>query len=132
MRQNEPRPGMCLTVDIVRIEDADTIEVSFTRKFSVRLLGPAEGREYLDAPEKNTPEGEASLLHLIELLTHPDWPKDPKVPRFKRVKIFIPSGDNPELMDINSWSRLHAEVWDRGEEVGTKMLDDGHAVIKKK
>lgn len=128
----KPRPGICKTAQVIRIEDADTIEVEVKFKFSVRLIGPGGKRVYLDAPEKNTSAGVIAIKRVIELLTNENWNNEIGAPRFKEVIIFIPENDPYELMDSNSWSRLNGEIWIGDKRLGDILLEEGLAVLKEK
>lgn len=133
---SQPRPGVCKTAQIIRIEDADTIEVEIKLKFSIRLIGPGVKGHYLDCAEKNTELGQEAIQRVKEILcvkyANDEIARQCGDPEFKEVIIFIPEGNPHELMDANSWSRLNGEVWVDGKRLGDILLDEGIAVLKKK
>ena len=129
----QPRPGVCKTAKVVRVEDADTIEVEIRVKFSIRLIGPGGKSVYLNSPEKDTEAGQRAIDRVVELLTSDEWLKGViGSSRFKDVIIFIPERDPYELMDANSFSRLNGEVWVDGKRLGDILLEEGHATFKKR
>lgn len=128
----EPKPGLCKKVSVVRVIDADTIEVQLVWNIKIRLLGPSNDKFWMDAPEKNTPEGQAAIARILEVLTNPEWMKDPKVGRFKEATLFIPSSKNLELLDITTFDRVLGELWVDGKCLGDLLVEEGIAKLRPK
>ena len=130
-----PQCGLATKAKVERIIDGDSIEVSVTRKFTIRLVYQNEENKIFDAPEKNTQEGQEAIEFLMSLLTE----KLPIVSNtghqageecyLKEVILFIPSNNPAKLMDITSFERILGEVWVDGQNVGQLMLDNGHAKL---
>lgn len=88
-----PIPGLTITGTVTRLKDADTFEVEVRRIFSVRV-------DNLKAAEQNTKEGQDATAFASTIISPGD-----------KVLLFIPSHDNEEFMDFNSFARVVAEVW---------------------
>jgi endonuclease YncB( thermonuclease family) len=99
-------PGLILTdLQLERVIDADTIELSITRKFKVRLRN-------VDAPEKNTDEGynATQFVHSLFLLHSPP-----------EIACFIPSNNPEQFLDFNSFNRIVADLIVNGFDVAESL-----------
>ena len=127
-----PQIGWTTKVDIEDVHDGDTIKVSITRKFSIRLVHENDDKLIFQAPELKTPEGELSKEYLINLLLEY---RDEHLYRdniWKNLTAFFPTNKPEALMDINSFNRLLATVWADDKLVTQEMLDAGHAKMVKR
>ena len=117
----KPQNGLTTDVKVVRIIDADTIEVEVKRTFPLRLVHHGYDGVQFDAPEKNTPEGQDAI----------DFVKD--VLEDREVQAFIPAGKSLALTDINSFNRLLGNLYVEGRGWLTNvLLEHGHAELKEK
>lgn len=100
--ETEPPLGYTTNAYVINVHDGDTIEVEYRRRFNVRING-------LKAPELSEPGGiEARQALKAKLFDGEIAPS---------VKIFIPTKDPAKLMDINSFERIVADVWFKGEKI---------------
>ena len=99
---NKPRPGFCSPVTITRVIDADTIEVELTRKFNVRLIHENDEGKQFNAPEINTEQGQKAKKFVKTLLEGAD---------ISTTTLFVPTGEDDKLMDVNSFNRILGEIW---------------------
>ena len=88
-----PELGFTTLAKTERVIDADTIEVSITRKIKVRLLG-------VNAPELSTEEGKFFKEVMQNLLKDSD-----------NITLFIPSKNPDKLMDFNTFDRVVGTIW---------------------
>lgn len=114
----KPEIGLTTEATCVRIIDGDTIEVETCRRFSVRLLDPDNHKNKLfGCAEISTPEGKLAKAQLEE-----------KVKIGDTITLFIPSNKPNQLMDINTFNRILAEIWTRdGKNLSTYMKEKGYA-----
>ena len=124
---HEPIPGWTTKAKIERVKDGDTVEVSITRRFALRLIHRNEHGLLFKAPELNTPEGVESKNYLIKLLGLSVRQLD----NTKDITVFIPTNKDNKLMDMNSFERLLGELWVDGKMVTRLMIDAGHAILEK-
>lgn len=96
---NPPRPGLCSPIKIIRVIDGDTIKVELTRTFNVRLVHANSKSQQFNCPEKNTAEGQEAKVFVESVV------KD------KDITLFVPTGEDQKLMDINSFNRILGEIW---------------------
>jgi endonuclease YncB( thermonuclease family) len=82
----------------VNVHDGDTITVSVTRTFNVRLIDVRKA-------ELNTDEGKLLQQQLEDKILG------------KEVLVQIPFGKNERLMDWNSFTRVLGHVWFEGEKL---------------
>jgi endonuclease YncB( thermonuclease family) len=124
-----PKEGLTKKVAISRVIDGDTIEVAVTWHIKVRILGRSTDKVYLNAPEKNTPEGQKAIADVLTLLTNADWGKNPATPRFKDAVLYIPAGKTDELLAITSFDRVLGDLWVDGAWFGQVIEDKGIAKL---
>lgn len=101
------KAGYSTYARFIRALDGDTYEFEVVRRFKVRLLG-------IDTPEMNTEEGKNYKKIAREILE-----------KAQEVVIFIPSGTNLELVDINSFNRLLGEVYVDGKSMKDLLMPLG-------
>lgn len=107
-----PAPSYTFNVDSAQVIDADTIRVTVSRTFDIRVKD-------VDAPEKRTPEGKEAIEFVQNEL------KDAS-----ELTVVIPLNDSNKLMDINSFGRLVGEFWYDGKSLKDSLINSGH--IKRK
>lgn len=107
-----PAPSYTFDVDSAQVVDADTIRVTVTRTFDIRVKD-------VDAPEKRTPEGKDAIEFVQNEL------KDAS-----ELTVVIPLNDSHKLMDINSFGRLVGEFWYDGKSLKDSLINSGN--VKKK
>ena len=104
-----PRPGFCSPINkIVRVIDGDTLEIELTRKFNVRLVHENEEGKQFNSPELSTPEGKKVKKFVEEIISGRDNTTEYPKPTYT---LFIPAGNDINLMDINSFNRILGEIW---------------------
>ena len=107
---DQPELGWTTEAKVTRVIDADTVEVSITRKFPVRLIDPDYPDEYFNMPERRTPLGEKLRDYLVNLLV--DLP----------VRLHIPAGKSAiNFTDINSFNRIIGALWYNGKSVAQAL-----------
>lgn len=111
-----PRPGLTTAAKVTRVIDADTIEVTVTRKFPVRLVH-GDGPRIFNCPEKNTPEGVQAKKFVENLL------------RDKEVTLFVSAQNSDILTDINSFNRILGEIWVDNQRLTDILLEKGFGEI---
>lgn len=102
---NKPELGLTTKATVVRVIDADTIEVAVTRTFHVRLKD-------LLAAEKNTPEGKLAK----------EWVSQ-QLPNGTEITLFIPANKPEKLMDINTFDRLLGYIWFKVKDAYINLAD---------
>lgn len=103
-------PGLILTnLQVERVLDGDTIELSITRKFKIRVRN-------LDTFEINTDKGKEAKSFLQALLSLRDPPD---------IAVFIPSNDPDKLLDFHSFDRVVGDIIANGIDVATEMKKAG-------
>lgn len=107
-----PAPSYTFDVDSAQVIDADTIRVTVSRTFDIRIKD-------VDAPEKRTPEGKDAIEFVKNEL------KD-----VKEMTVVVPLNDSHKLMDINSFGRLVGEFWYDGTSLRDALINNGH--VKRK
>jgi endonuclease YncB( thermonuclease family) len=100
--------GLTTEVQCTKVIDGDTIEVKLERKFHVRLRG-------MDAVELKSLLGEEAKKFVEDVFK-----------TATEVQIFIPSNNPTELMDINSFGRIVADVYVDGESLAEKVRAAGY------
>jgi endonuclease YncB( thermonuclease family) len=118
----KPQSGFITDAKVLRVIDADTIEVEITRRFPLRLTHSCPQTDYkvqFNAPEKNTAEGQDAIDFVKDLLDDHE------------VTVFIPAGRSDSLTDINSFNRLLGNIWVDGKGWLTNLLlENGHGELK--
>lgn len=102
---NKMENGWCSEAKVVRVVDGDTIELEVTRKFKLRLRD-------IDVYEKKTEKGEEAKKFVEKKILN------------KPIKVFIPSNQPEDLMDINSFSRLVGDLYYFSKYGGYENLAD--------
>ena len=119
--KNPPRTGYCTPVNIIRVIDGDTLEVEVSRRFAVRLTKDGLDGSYFDVSEKDTPKGEQATEFVSTVIMDG-----------REFLLFIPTGMNDKLMDINSFNRILGEIWVDGTPLTDKLLEAGYGKLRKK
>lgn len=116
-------PGTGVTIDAVveRVKDGDTIEVSVTRKFSVRLMLLNKENLMFNTASIKTEEGKKAKEQLEKM-----------IPSGKEIIMFVPTHHNQNLMDFSTFNRILAEIWVDGECVPCTMVKGGYASLVKR
>ena len=115
-----PDQGWATEAKVERVKDGDTVVVSITRTFALRLTHPNPEGKHFNTPENNTKEGRISTKFLKEL-----------VEKHKgQISIFIPANKPIALMDGTSFERIYGELWVGEERVTQIMLDKGYGKLK--
>jgi endonuclease YncB( thermonuclease family) len=101
---------------VVRVVDADTLDVLFDLGFAVFIVQRIRLAR-IDAPERFTPEG----IKATEFVKN----------TFELVKdVVVQTAKNPNRQDMDRGRRYIGEVWlDSGENLGDIMLNNGLATI---
>ena len=103
-------PGLILTnLQLERVLDGDTIELTITRKFKLRVRN-------LDTFEINTEKGKEAKSFLQSLLALQNPPN---------ITIFIPSNDPNKLLDFYSFDRVVGDIIANGIDIATEMKKAG-------
>ena len=109
-----PRPGFASNAKVLRIIDADTIEVEVKRTVKVRLLG-------CNVPDDDDVTSAKAFDFVNALIDATDG----------EVTVFIPAGRHPiRLGDIHSFERILGEIWIDGRNL-TDMLVKEHLADKR-
>ena len=117
---SKPTPGWTTQAKVERVLDGDTIEVSITRRFCVRLIHQNEEDLEFNAPERNTPEGQQAKSALETLVDG------------QYIILFLPAKHPEKLLDVENLGRILGEVWLDGERVTSILLEEGHGKLLKK
>lgn len=88
--------GVCLDAKLTRILDGDTVEVTITIPFRVRLLG-------VDVAEKNTELGKRALQFVSSFLN-------------KDCKVYVPI-NTKNLLDATQLGRVLGQIWIDGKNL---------------
>lgn len=101
-------PGYCTEGKVTRVIDGDTLEVTITRKFNVRVRD-------LWCAENSTEEGKLITKSAHALFAaHDD------------VLVFIPTNDAEKLMDFNSFNRIVGDIYIKDLDMDYKeWLENG-------
>ena len=115
---DKPKIGLTTEATCVKIIDGDTISVEVCRRFSVRLLDPDNYKnKKFGCAELSTDEGKMAKAEL-----------EKKIKPGDKVTLFVPSNSPNDLMDINSFNRILAEIWaEDGNNLSTYMKEKGYA-----
>lgn len=116
-----PETGITVDAVVERVKDGDTIEVSVTRKFSVRLMLQNKENLMFNTPSIKTEEGKKAKEQLEKL-----------IPNGKEIILFVPTHHNQNLMDFSTFNRILAEIWVDGECVPCTMVKGGYASLVKR
>lgn len=109
--RTQPRPGFTTEAKVVRIIDADTIEVEVKRTAKIRLLG-------CNVPDKDKVKSEEAE----------DWVKGIVAAYNGDVILFVPAGKDPlRIGDIHSFERILGELWIGGLNVSEQLVRLGYA-----
>lgn len=107
-------PGLILTnLQLERIIDADTVELSVTRKFKIRIRD-------VNAPELNTPEGQKAKELVESLFCFVSSTNPPS------ITVFIPSNHPEKLLDFHSFDRIVGDLIVNGIDIGQFLQDTGY------
>lgn len=104
----EPELGYSTNAYVIGVHDGDTIEVEYRRRFHIRING-------LKSPELSEPGGIEARDALRAKLFNDEYLVDPSFN--PTVRLFIPTKNPEKLMDINSFERIVADVWFKGEKI---------------
>ena len=108
---SEPRKGVATEAQVVRVIDADTLEVEVKRTVKVRLLG-------CNVPDKDKDVSARAYRHVMQLLEAVDG----------KVTLFVPAGRSSlQLGDIHSFERILGEIWVDGQNLSKILIDCGLA-----
>lgn len=108
---SDPQPPLGLTTKakVVRVLDGDTLEVEIVTRVRVRLLD-------CWAPELREEGGTESKEHLSSLAK-----------KGSTVVLHVPTSGTRRLDDVLTFGRLLGRIYAKGEDVGSRMVEDGHA-----
>lgn len=113
-----PEPGWTTQARVERVIDGDTIEVTVTRSFTIRLLDCwAPETHTRDKREKQ--RGLAAKEHLETLLSRGE------------VVIHVPSQCDGDLSALFTFGRVLGRVFNRSGDVSMQMVAAGHATANK-
>ena len=108
---NEPRQGVATEAKVVRVIDADTLEVEVKRTIKVRLLG-------CNVPDKDKEISAKAFKHVTQILDAYD----------NKVLLFVPPGRSSlRLGDIHSFERILGEIWINGNNLSETLIACGFA-----
>lgn len=113
--ETEPIHGWTTSASVDRVIDGDTIEVTITRTFRVRLRGNWSP----ETRTKNKKEKAAGLkakARLSELC-----------PVGSRVTVCIPTSVDGRVQDILTMERLLGHCWSTGKNVALQLVREGLA-----
>ncbi len=103
----QPRVGLSVHAKVERVVDGDTMEVSVTRKFKVRVLGT-------DTYEKSTDIGKNATIFAKAFLEN------------REILLFIPAPANEAtLTGLASFERILADIWVDGRLFRDIMAEKG-------
>ncbi len=112
-----PPNGLCLPCTVTRVIDGDTVEISVRseRRYKIRLLD-------CWAPEKRTPEGEASTAYAEVLVAEAG-----------ETHVFIPTPRTANIFsEVMTFERVLAHVFiSSTETLSQRMVEAGHATKAK-
>jgi endonuclease YncB( thermonuclease family) len=111
------REGFCTQAEVVRVIDADTVELEIKRRVIVRLIHPNQVADLIfDAPEKNTPLGIAAIQFVKCILSN-----------FKgTIRLFVPAGKSDLVLDSVTFNRVAAEIWLDDQNLAELLCDNGY------
>lgn len=110
------RDGFCTGVRVVRLIDADTMEVEVKRHITVRLIHPNQyGKIIFDCPEKNTELGQEAIKFVQELLDN----------FLGTVRMFVPANDPIDMLDSITFNRTAAEIWLNDRNLAEILVENG-------
>jgi endonuclease YncB( thermonuclease family) len=128
MKETAPQPGWTTEAKVVRVIDADTLEVEVVRRFAIRLVHPNPENKHFNSPEKNTPQGEEAKAYAEDFFCINDRFEIPN----NIITAFIPSNQAEKLMDFNSFNRVLGEVWVGDKRFTAILLEEGYGKLVKK
>lgn len=103
--------GLILTnLDLLRVIDGDTIELSITRKFKVRIRN-------VDAFELSQDKGNGAKLFVEGIC----YAKDPP-----EITLFIPSNKPEQLLDFYSFDRVVGDLIINGFDIAEELKKAGY------
>lgn len=106
LTEEQPKPGWCTQATVVSVYDGDTCTVEVRRRFKIRL-------EDVWAPEIREKGGIESRDHLRSLIDQ------------KAVMIRI--GGTEDVWRRRTFGRDVGRIWVEGNDVGSAMIESGHA-----
>ena len=107
----EHEAGLILTnLELVRVIDGDTVELSVTRKFKVRIRD-------VDAFELKEEKGKGAKLFVEGIC----YAKDPP-----EITLFIPSNKPEQLLDFHSFNRIVGDLIINGFDVAEELKKAGY------
>lgn len=112
MKTKPPERGICVDATCVQVIDGDTIRVVIERQVDVRILD-------LWTPESRTknPHEKALGLKAKQRTT--------ELCLGKTVRVFIPAGEERELLDGTTFGRALGRVFVDGQLVADVLTDEG-------
>lgn len=116
-----PETGITVDAVVERVKDGDTIEVSVTRRFSVRLMLQNNENLMFNTASIKTEDGKKAREALEKM-----------IPSGKEIRLFVPTHHNVSLMDFSTFNRILAEIWVDGECVPCTMINGGYASLVKR
>jgi micrococcal nuclease len=121
---------------VVSVHDGDSVTLDVDLGFGVwkrgekfRLYGPdPNGKQGMNAPEMNTPEGRAARDYLIRLLSFPPLPTGTPTTIYRPLVVFTVKDEQEK------YGRYLAVIGfltvDGFNNVNRAMVDAGHAVLR--
>ena len=124
---NKPRHGFSSKCQVTNVVDGDTLTISLTRQFNVRLIHENDEGKYFNCPEKNTQEGKDAKAFVESITSGYTTPHGTINPE---ITLFVPTGEDNKLMDINSFSRILGEIWVGEQKLTDILLQQGYGELK--
>jgi endonuclease YncB( thermonuclease family) len=110
----QPEAGWASKVKVERVIDGDTILVSVTRIFPIRVRN-------LRCAEKNEVGGLEAKNAASNLLNNA-----------KEILVFIPAGNDLLLTDVNTFNRIIGDLYVDGVSFQEWMINNGYGVVGSK
>ncbi len=120
MSDREPEAGFATEGRIIKVIDADTVDVEIKRIVRVRLSHPNDKKLDFNAAEKNTLAGmnAKTYLSLISM--------------GRPITVFFPAKSPEILLDNTSFNRIIGEIWLGGKRLTQTLLEAGYAKLSKR
>ena len=115
----QPPVGITTKGSVVNVVDGDTVDIEVTRTIRVRFKDcwcPETRTRDLEEKKK----GLAAKDHLMGLLEDSN-----------DVVLFIPADSEGDIKDVFTFSRVLGYIFIDSENVSSRMVADGHAIVKK-
>lgn len=109
-----PQEGFCTQAKIIKVVDADTLDLIIERKVRVRLLDCWQA-------ESRTENGKLAKKYLIEDILHGQT----------NALLFVPASPDEELQDILTLGRVLGKVYVDGVDIGEALIEGGFGSRKK-